>query len=85
MATKRPPVEATTTKLKQLLHQDTLQQSPAQAAELYRAAVALLGELKQDLALLQRVRCVVFSYSNGLEYGNWKYDVFARRRVRRKS
>lgn len=51
----RPPLEASLSILKQLLRQDVLQQSPAQAADLYRAAIHLLGALKEDQALLQRI------------------------------
>ena len=56
----RSPLEASLTILKQLLRQDVLQQSPAQAADLYRAAIHLLGALKEDQVLLYRIQCVGF-------------------------
>jgi len=52
----RPPLESSLTVLKQQLRQDVLQQSPAHAAELYRAAIHLLGALKQDQARLCRIQ-----------------------------
>ena len=51
----RSPLEASLTVLKQLLRQDVLQLSPAQAADLYRAAIHLLGALKEDQALLHQI------------------------------
>ena len=51
----RSPLEASLTVLKQLLRQDVLQLSPTQAADLYRAAIHLLGALKEDQALLHQI------------------------------
>lgn len=51
----RPPLAASLAVLKQQLRQDVLQQSPAHAAELYGAAIHLLGALKQDQSRLSRI------------------------------
>jgi len=50
-----PPLQACLSICKQQLLQQ--QQTPGQAAELYRAAIQLLGALKQDQAVLLK-RCV---------------------------
>jgi len=64
----RPSLAATVASVHQLLRPDSLQQSPAQVAELYQQAIRLLGALKDDQALLRRCRCVErFSYSKRLD------------------
>ena len=52
----RPPLEISLTVIKHLLHQDALHKSPSQAADLYRAAIHLLGALKEDQALLSNIQ-----------------------------